>query len=95
MLLPKPAKESRMRNGGLARLALTAGLMLQLFVVSPAEGAPPRPLEWTACAGVDHPDLRCALVRVPLDHERPRGRTIEVAISRLPQQIRSGATGCC
>lgn len=73
-----------MRNGGLARVVLTAGLILQLAPVSPAEATPPQRLEWTACAGIDQPDLRCALVRVPLDYARPRGRTIDVAISRLP-----------
>ncbi|HYN97244.1 MAG TPA: alpha/beta hydrolase [Pilimelia sp.] len=31
-----------------------------------------------------HPLLQCATVRVPLDHRRPRGRSIGIAISRIP-----------
>ncbi|MEU7879417.1 alpha/beta fold hydrolase [Microbispora bryophytorum] len=45
---------------------------------------PTRDLRWGDCAGVDDPALRCAEVTVPLDHRRPRGRTITIAISRLP-----------
>jgi pimeloyl-ACP methyl ester carboxylesterase len=40
-------------------------------------------LVWTECAGIANPALECASVRVPLDHRRPRGRKIEIAISRL------------
>ncbi len=48
-------------------------------------GRPPgRQLRWGDCAGVGDPALRCAEVTVPLDHRRPRGRTITIAISRLP-----------
>ncbi|MFC6082553.1 alpha/beta fold hydrolase [Sphaerisporangium aureirubrum] len=49
-----------------------------------AHGAAGTSLRWTACAGVDDPALRCASVRVPLDHRRPHWRAISIAISRLP-----------
>nr|WTA64403.1 alpha/beta hydrolase [Micromonospora sp. NBC_00855] len=49
-----------------------------------AAQAPAQRLNWGACAGVDNPDLRCAAVKVPLDYRNPRGRKIEVMISRLP-----------
>ncbi|MEV4326357.1 alpha/beta fold hydrolase [Microbispora rosea] len=45
---------------------------------------PPQELRWGDCAGVGDPALRCAEITVPLDHRRPRGRTITIAISRLP-----------
>ena len=43
-----------------------------------------RTLTWTACAGVANPAVRCAAVRVPLDHAHPSGRAISITISRLP-----------
>lgn len=61
-----------------------------MLVPDAASAGPPHPtgsqrLEWIACPGVDDPRLRCATVRVPLDHARPRhSRTIEIMISRLP-----------
>ena len=48
---------------------------------------------WTACrqgpddetgAELDRAGARCARITVPLDHARPEGRTIELAVSRLP-----------
>jgi len=48
----------------------------------PAAEAPvavPKP-HWTRCGG----RLQCARLRVPLDHARPRGDTIELALIRIP-----------
>ncbi|HYN96060.1 MAG TPA: hypothetical protein VES42_19620 [Pilimelia sp.] len=43
---------------------------------------------WTLiCRGygrLDVPRLECATVAAPLDHARPAGRTISIAVSRLP-----------
>ncbi|GAA2729054.1 alpha/beta hydrolase [Actinocorallia aurantiaca] len=48
---------------------------------------------WTGCrqgsddetgADLDRAGARCAKVTVPLDYTRPAGRTIEIAVSRLP-----------
>ncbi len=44
---------------------------------------------WGACPpavdGIDRdPRQRCGTVRVPMDYRSPRGRTIEVAVSRIP-----------
>ncbi|WP_117208833.1 alpha/beta fold hydrolase [Allorhizocola rhizosphaerae] len=50
---------------------------------APAVAAQPE-LVWAACPGASNPDLRCAKVKVPLDYRQPHGRTIEIAISRLP-----------
>ncbi|KJY31169.1 tripeptidylaminopeptidase precursor, partial [Streptomyces sp. NRRL S-495] len=50
---------------------------------------PTAPLVWTDCpadpsgAPVD-PRLRCTTLTVPLDYREPRGRTIGIAVSRLP-----------
>ena len=39
-------------------------------------------VEWTRCA--DDRDFDCARVAVPVDHERPSGATIAIALRRLP-----------
>lgn len=48
---------------------------------APGSNAAPKPaastLTWTACG-----QLECARLPVPLDHDRPAGRTIEIALSR-------------
>ncbi|MDG4792792.1 alpha/beta fold hydrolase [Micromonospora sp. WMMD1082] len=70
--------------------ALTA-VLLGAALPAPASAAPgtaaqppAQRLKWGACAGSSGPELRCARVKVPLDHRNPRGRKIEVMISRLP-----------
>ena len=61
---------------------LTAALALAALVGAPAAAAgPPVPkLDWHPCEG----DVECATAEVPLDHDRPRGRTIELALVRIP-----------
>ncbi|MFI8089658.1 alpha/beta hydrolase [Streptomyces sp. NPDC086080] len=58
----------------------------------PAEAGTPRAAEpfhaakpaWQKCATDDYPTLQCASVDVPLDHSDPTGRTITLALSRVP-----------
>lgn len=40
-------------------------------------------LKWTSCATKAYPKLECSSVRVPLDHLRPKGRQITLALSRV------------
>lgn len=40
-------------------------------------------LKWTDCATEDYPDLQCSKVRVPLDHAKPDGKKITIAVSRV------------
>jgi pimeloyl-ACP methyl ester carboxylesterase len=71
-------------------LACVAGTLVVLFGLpvvsaSPAAGVPaggPRVpgLAWQDCGG----GFDCATARVPLDYERPGGRTIVLALIRLP-----------
>ncbi|MFG3102295.1 alpha/beta hydrolase [Streptomyces sp. NPDC048182] len=71
-----------------AAVAVVAGTL----AAAPAEaGAPrpvappaPAPLAWKACATDDYPTLQCASLEVPLDHGRPDGRHITLALSRVP-----------
>ncbi|MEV0413747.1 alpha/beta hydrolase [Streptomyces sp. NPDC050448] len=41
-------------------------------------------LRWTGCATTRYPTLQCASLKVPLDHDRPAGRQISLALTRVP-----------
>ena len=45
-------------------------------------GAMPTALTWSACADAD--GWECAALPVPLDYTDPTGRTIDLALTRLP-----------
>ncbi|MCX4965793.1 alpha/beta hydrolase [Streptomyces sp. NBC_00654] len=52
--------------------------------------APPaQQLTWTGCATEDYPALQCATVRAPLDHDRPSGRQVTLALSRIPHTAKT------
>ncbi|GAA2593648.1 alpha/beta hydrolase [Actinomadura fulvescens] len=68
----------------------------------PADGGPPPPLRWKSCVQVsddaagrelDRAGARCAELTVPLDHSRPGGRTITLALSLLPATDRDRRIG--
>ncbi|MGZ3144670.1 alpha/beta hydrolase [Lentzea chajnantorensis] len=63
-------------------LVALAALMVTLTPVAHAgQGAPG--IDWQAC-GPEHPGFECGTVRVPLDHDDPRGATTTVALTRKP-----------
>jgi pimeloyl-ACP methyl ester carboxylesterase len=71
------------------RKAVVAVLSVAAMAVTlnPAEASttPPDPLDWGACPkDAAMPGLECTTLDVPLDYRDPGGRTIEIAISRLP-----------
>ncbi|KOG43032.1 alpha/beta hydrolase [Streptomyces resistomycificus] len=39
---------------------------------------------WKKCGTTDYPTLQCASLKVPLDHAKPHGRQITLALSRVP-----------
>lgn len=41
------------------------------------------PIEWAPCSNARLKGLQCARIRVPLDHDNPKGPTVELALSRL------------
>ncbi|MFH9856109.1 alpha/beta hydrolase [Streptomyces althioticus] len=62
-----------------------------LTAVSAEAGAPHAPEAfraaapaWKKCATDDYPTLQCASVEVPLNHADPSGRTVTLALSRIP-----------
>ncbi len=67
---------------------------------SPAPlGAPPSPAPhagpaWRKCGTADYPTLQCASLTVPLDHGRPDGEKITLALSRVPHTARRSQGPC-
>ncbi|MER6952068.1 alpha/beta hydrolase [Nonomuraea sp. NPDC000554] len=92
---------ARTRRRLVPALALIA---LSAAVASPAraDAGRPSPLDWKPCAQgpddalgreLDRAGARCAELTVPLDHSRPGGRTIKLALSRLPATDRAHRIG--
>lgn len=92
---------ARTRRCLVSALALIA---LSVAVAPPAgaDGGPPPPLDWKPCAQgpddalgreLDQAGARCAELIVPLDHSRPGGRTIKLALSRVPATDRAHRIG--
>jgi pimeloyl-ACP methyl ester carboxylesterase len=85
-----PASRPTQHPRGLRRTVLTAvvaGLLASLLAVPTAAAGPPgsagppvRRLRWAPCGD----GLECTTARVPLDHDRPSGATISLALIRLP-----------
>ncbi|MFG2134323.1 alpha/beta hydrolase [Streptomyces sp. NPDC048751] len=75
-------------------LGLTAPLTGTASASPSAHGASPA-LHWTDCAGGSlDPRQQCATLKVPMDYAHPGGRTIDLAISRIPSEkpaVRRGA----
>ena len=82
----------RLRRSVLA--ALVAVLAATLFSVPSAVATPPSAsgtgsaavptLDWADCVGEGLEAFDCATAVVPLDYDRPRGRQITLALTRLP-----------
>ncbi|MFD6228158.1 alpha/beta hydrolase [Streptomyces sp. NPDC060232] len=56
---------------------------------APAEKAAQAALRWTGCATPRYPTLQCASLKVPLDHDRPDGRMITLALTRVPHTAKT------
>ncbi|MFE6691755.1 alpha/beta hydrolase [Streptomyces sp. NPDC057743] len=84
-----PGRSRRAGRGqALAALLLATALgatgqpALATRTVPPGDAGP---LRWTACPQPEAlPEARCTTLRVPLDHTRPGGPTISLALARLP-----------
>ncbi|GHH41057.1 alpha/beta fold hydrolase [Lentzea cavernae] len=75
-------------SNALTRCAAVAVLVAPLVTATPAVAAPST-LNWQPCRQVQehwYPDddrTECTTVTVPLDHSRPHGRKIDLAVSRI------------
>ncbi|MEU0188528.1 alpha/beta hydrolase [Streptomyces afghaniensis] len=77
-----------------ASLAAASAVLLGLVVPLTASADTAEPLQWSACrgSGLD-PRQRCATVEVPMDYSDPDGRTIRIAVSRIPAEKPSARRG--
>jgi pimeloyl-ACP methyl ester carboxylesterase len=64
----------------LALLAAPVALVTAALTSAPAQAAYPPSLNWSDCGD----GFQCAEATVPLDYTRPRGRTISIAMIKLP-----------
>ena len=73
--------------------ATVAGLMTAAPAAATADtgAAAPRAaqLKWTDCGTQSYPTLQCSTVRAPLNHDRPSGRQITLALSRIPHTAKT------
>ncbi|MFF5840632.1 alpha/beta hydrolase [Streptomyces massasporeus] len=81
-----------------AALCGAAVVMAGTFTAVPAEAGAPSTattttqtakLTWKSCATKKYPTLQCASLKVPLDHRRPHGEKITLALSRVPHTARA------
>ncbi|MFB7052055.1 alpha/beta hydrolase [Streptomyces vinaceus] len=90
-----PAKKRGPLTKRAAALLSVATATVAAVVTSPAGAAPAAAaapsaapaaaaLRWTGCATPRYPTLQCASLKVPLDHDRPGGRQISLALTRVP-----------
>ncbi|MCT9076877.1 alpha/beta hydrolase [Streptomyces fulvoviolaceus] len=72
----------------LALIAAASGIVFGVVTPLTASAADaPAPLKWTKCegSGLD-PRQQCATLEVPMDYADPGGRTIGIAVSRIPSE---------
>ncbi|MGW6570437.1 alpha/beta hydrolase [Streptomyces sp. NPDC054975] len=50
---------------------------------------PIAPLVWSGCATTAYPKLQCATLKVPLNHDDPVGRSITLALTRVPHTAKT------
>ena len=67
-----------MAAAGLAASTPTAG------AATPAAASSSSSIAWKNCGIARYPALECASIKVPLDYSKPGGRTITLALSRVP-----------
>ncbi|MFD7136441.1 alpha/beta hydrolase [Streptomyces sp. NPDC059894] len=75
-----------------AVLCAAAAVVAGTITAAPAAAGPSHPadtartaaLTWKKCATTDYPTLQCASLKVPLDHAKPGGKQITLALSRVP-----------
>jgi hypothetical protein len=79
----------RRRHAAWAVELLAAGALGGAPAAGATEPAPVPQLSWRDCDD----GLECATAKVPLDHDRPHGRQIELALIRFPATDREHRIG--
>ncbi|MFD3694674.1 alpha/beta hydrolase [Streptomyces sp. NPDC058646] len=73
------------RAAVLLAISTVAAALASPVTAAPAAPAPSKAaLRWSDCATPRYPTLQCASLKVPLDHDRPDGRQISLALTRVP-----------
>ncbi|NUQ98939.1 MAG: alpha/beta fold hydrolase [Streptomyces sp.] len=76
-----------------ALIAAASGIVFGAVTPLSASAAE-EPLKWTRCAGSGlDPRQQCATLEVPMDYAHPGGRTIDIAVSRIPAEKPSARRG--
>jgi pimeloyl-ACP methyl ester carboxylesterase len=70
---------------------LAAGLVAAPAASAAGRAATQAELAWESCGTA--PGVQCASQSVPLDHDRPGGRTIDIALARVPAKDRERRIG--
>jgi pimeloyl-ACP methyl ester carboxylesterase len=60
---------------------------------APAHGAPAAGLKWKDCTVVPEAVVQCATQTVPLDYDKPGGKTIDIAVGRVPAKDQAHRIG--
>ncbi|MFJ3439704.1 alpha/beta hydrolase [Streptomyces sp. NPDC086081] len=80
-----------------ASVVAASAVLFSLAVPLTASAGTPgsaEPLAWSVCRGEGlDPRQRCATVEVPMDYSDPDGRTVEIAVSRIPSEKPSARRG--
>ncbi|MFI1504264.1 alpha/beta hydrolase [Streptomyces sp. NPDC020597] len=84
-------------NPRAAALCAAVAVVAATVTAVPADASPTRPsapapaakLAWKSCGTTDQPRLQCASLKVPLDHTRPDGKQITLALSRVPHTAKT------
>ncbi|MGW5617371.1 alpha/beta hydrolase [Streptomyces sp. NPDC003877] len=77
-----------------ASWAAASAVLFCLAVPLTASAGSAEPLKWSACPGEGlDPRQRCATVEVPMDYSDPDGRTLQIAVSRIPSEKPSARRG--
>ncbi|MGY6018477.1 alpha/beta hydrolase [Streptomyces spinosirectus] len=78
-----------------ALIAAASGIVFGVVTPLSASAADTTsPPKWGRCAGGGlDPRQQCATLRVPLDHDHPDGRKIDLAVSRIPAEKPSARRG--
>ena len=84
-----------MKKLAIAAAAAGAGLVGLALAPTVAQARPVQPspsvsLSWSACTDESLSGLECASLKVPLDHSKPHGQQITLALSRFKH---TGTTG--
>jgi pimeloyl-ACP methyl ester carboxylesterase len=64
------------------RLLPAAAIVVGLLAGAPSAPAKDKPLNWKACG--DSPNVQCAVLRAPLDYDKPHGDRVKLFVARSP-----------